>query len=153
MTIIAIAAACLFVFVFALGESPQLWNIYRGARAVRAKDIKHNNRHDPTIYQFQSSSSSSFGIFSGVGGAAAFGGTARAATDTTSGSSALPRAVLPAPSSSSINDGVGGADAGASAEKIDCDTSESSTEARFWLFENLDNKRKHKKKEQRERQL
>jgi hypothetical protein len=147
MTIIAIAAACLFVFVFALGESPQLWNIHRGARAVRAKDIKHNNRHGPTIYQFQSSSSSSFGIFSGVGG------TARAATDTTSGSCALPRVVLPAPSSSSINDGVGGADAGASAEKIDCDTSESSTEARFWPFENLDNKRKHKKKEQRERQL
>jgi hypothetical protein len=61
--------------------------------------------------------------------------------------------VLPASSSSSINDGVGGADAGASAEKIDCDTSESSTVARFWLFENLDTNENTKKKEQRERQL
>jgi hypothetical protein len=59
---------------------------------------------------------------------------------------ARPRAVLPASSSSSSSDCATGApagatfadDAGASAEKIDCDTSERSTEARFWLFENLE---------------
>jgi hypothetical protein len=69
--------------------------------------------------------------------------------------------VLPVSSSPSINDGVGGADAGAifavdpgaSAEKIDCDTSESSTEARFWLFENLVTNENTKRKKQRERQL
>jgi len=58
---------------------------------------------------------------------------------------ARPRAVLPASSSSSSSDCAGGAhagasfavDAGASAEKIDCDTSERISEARFWLLENL----------------
>lgn len=82
-------------------------------------------------------------------------------TATTSGSRALPRAVLPVSSSPSISDCVGGADAGArfavdpgaSAENIDCDTSERSTEARFWPFENLCSQTKTQKKEQREHQL
>lgn len=108
------------------------------------------------IYQFQSSSSSS-----GVEGGSVLEGTTGAGTATTSGSSALPKAVLPVSSSSSISDCVGGADAGArfavdpgaSTEKIDCDTSERSTEARFWLFENLRLQTKTQKKEQREHQL
>ena len=62
---------------------------------------------------------------------------------------ARPRAVLPASSSSSSSDCAADADtgatfaddAGASAEIIDCDTSESNTEARFWPFENLDKQR------------
>lgn len=68
---------------------------------------------------------------------------------TTSGSIALPRAVLPASSSSSSSDCTGGAhagdtfvaEAGASAEKIDCETSERISEARIWLLENLDKQR------------
>src|SRR5712671_2278710 len=96
------------------------------------------------IYQFQSSSSSSF--TSGVGGGSVFEGAARVVeTDTTSGRITLPRAVLSPSSSSSISDCVGGADtgpeftddAGARAENMDCETSERSTEARFWPFENL----------------
>jgi len=59
---------------------------------------------------------------------------------------ARPRAVLPASSSSSSSDCAGGVhagatfavDAGASAEKIDCETSERISEARFWLLENLE---------------
>jgi len=97
-----------------------------------------------SIYQFQSSSSSSF--TSGVGGGSVFEEAARVeAATTTSGRIALPRAVLPASSSSSISDCVGGADAGpeftddagARADKIECETSERSTEARFWPFENV----------------
>ena len=113
----------------------------RAARTVRAKEIRQCDCGAGTtcVYQFQSSSSSSF--VSGVEGAG------RADTATTSGRMARLKAVLPASSSSSsISDAVTGADtgtgfaddAGASAEKIDCDTSESSTEARFWPFANLD---------------
>jgi hypothetical protein len=131
-----LADAHLFVF--------KAYYTSTGARTLRAKCT------DDRIYQFQSSSSSS-----GVEGATG------ARTAITSGSSALPRAVLPVSSSSSINDCVGGADAGArfavdpgaSAENIECDTSERSTEARFWLFENLRLQTKTQKKEQGEQRL
>jgi hypothetical protein len=102
------------------------------------------------FYQFHPSSSSSF---SSAIEAGAWGLAGRPDTPTTSGSMARPRAVLPASSSSSSSDCAAGAhtgaalvdDAGASAEKIDCDTSERSTEARFWLFENLDKQRTRKR--------
>jgi hypothetical protein len=66
-----------------------------------------------------------------------------------SGSRARPRAVLPVSSSSSSSDCAGGAhagatlaaDTGASAEKMDCDTSERINEARFWPLQKLDKQR------------
>jgi hypothetical protein len=66
-----------------------------------------------------------------------------------SGNIARPRAELPVSSSSSSSDCAGGAhagatfavDAGASADKIDCDTSEKISEARCWLLENLNKQR------------
>ena len=95
------------------------------------------------LYQFHPSSSSSFS--SAIEGECVW----PHAGCTTSGNMARPRAVLPASSSSSSSDCAAGArtgatfavDAGASAEIIVCDTSESSTEARFWPFENLDKQR------------
>jgi len=62
-----------------------------------------------------------------------------------SGSRARPRAVLPVSSSSSSSDCAGGAhagatlaaDTGASAEKMDCDTSERINEARFWPLQKV----------------
>jgi len=61
---------------------------------------------------------------------------------------ARPRAVLPSSSSSSSDRDAGAnagtifaVDAGTSAEKIDWDTSERISEARFWLFENLNKQR------------
>ena len=108
--------------------------------AHSANTVRPNRSDYPTpIYQFQLSSSS----FSSLVGLC--GGIDRSDTATTSGSIARPRAVLPASSSSSSNDRAGGAhagttfavDAGASAEKMDCDTSEKISEARCWLLENL----------------
>jgi hypothetical protein len=111
---------------------------------VRAKDTGTTNTALDRIYQFQSSSSSfDSGVDVDVGSSKE--GEVRGDAATTSGSNALPRAVLPASSSSSISDCVDGTDAGArfavepgaNAEKMDCETSERRTEARFWLFENL----------------
>jgi hypothetical protein len=111
------------------------------ANTVRPKQIRLSYS---AIYQFQLSSSSSFSSLVDV-----CGDVDRPDTATTSGSMTRPRAVLPVSSSSSSSDCAGGAhagatlavDAGASAEKIDCDTSERISEARFWLLENLDKQR------------
>ena len=86
------------------------------------------------VYQFQSSSSPS-SFIPGAGGGSVCEGAGRLDNDIASGNNARPRVVHPALSSSSINDGIGGetgaVDADESAEKIDCDTSEKSTEARL----------------------
>jgi hypothetical protein len=116
-------------------------SLARSANTVRPKWIRISYS---AVYQFQLSSSSSFSSIVEVCGDAAPPDTA-----TTSGTIALPRAVLPASSSSSSSDCAGGAhagasfavDAGASAEKIDCDTSEKISEARCWLLENLNKQR------------
>lgn len=98
-------------------------------------DRKLPNDH---FYQFQSSSS----FVSGVGVGAVCEGKGCLDNATVSGNKARPRAMFPASSLSSINDRIGEAvavadvggtcgDVGASAERMDCDTSERSTDARF----------------------
>ena len=113
----------------------------RSANTVRPKQKRQS--YSP-IYQFQLSSSSSFSSILDI-----CGDPARPDTVTMSGNIARPRAVLPASSSSSSSDCAGGAHAGASfaveadasAEKIDCETSENISEARCWLLENLNKQR------------
>jgi len=90
------------------------------------------------LYQFQSSSS----FVSGVGVGTVCDGKGCLDSPTMSGNKARPRAMLPASSPSSINDRIGEAgvgavvegtcgDVGASADRMDWDTSERSTDARF----------------------
>jgi hypothetical protein len=122
----------------ALGHHRSFLSMAHNANTVRPKQIRLSYN---AIYQFQLSSSSSFSSLIDV-----CRDVDRPDTATTSGSMARPRAVLPASSSSSSSECAGGAhvgatfvvDAGASAEKIDCDTSERISEARFWLLENLE---------------
>ncbi len=124
-----------------LAHSQCLFVSSTSANTVRPKQIRLSYS---AIYQFQLSSSLSFSSIVDV-----CGDVVRPDTATASGNIARPRAVLPVSSSSSSSDRPGGAhagttfavDAGASAEKIDCDTSEKISEARCWLLENLNKQR------------
>lgn len=132
---------CVLGHCLPFSISPAFLSMAHSANTVRPKQIRLSYS---AIYQFQLSSSSSFSSLVDV-----CGDVDRPDTATTSGSMTRPRAVLPVSSSSSSSDCAGGAhagatlavDAGASAEKIDCDTSERISEARFWLLENLDKQR------------